>query len=251
MSVTALVADDEPLARQKVREFLAEVDWVTRVVETADGPDTLRALDALEPDLLFLDIQMPGCSGITVLERAKHRPVVIFTTAFDRYAVAAFELQALDYLLKPFGQERFHAAMERAREAMALRQDETMLERAREALTTTGGGPRRRLTRLFVRDRGRIVRVAVADIQRLEARDDYVAVFVAGRSHLVRMPMAEFALRLDPERFVQVHRSHIVNLDHIASLVPYDGVRLLIELRDGTRLMASRRRSKLLRHSAV
>lgn len=246
MNATALIADDEPLARQKLRGFLTDVPWLECVGETADGPATVQALDTLKPDLLLLDIQMPGCSGLAVLERATHTPVVIFTTAYDKYAVAAFELQALDYLLKPFGRERFLASIERARDELERRQDVPVLDRAREAFA-----PSTQLTRLFVRDRGRIVPVRVAEIERLEARDDYVALHLAGRRHLVHMPMAEFTRRLDPERFLQVHRSHIVNLDHVLALVPYDGSRLLVEMRDGTKIMASRRRSKELRHAAV
>ncbi len=246
MIARALVADDEPLARQKLRELLAEVSWIECVGEAADGVEALRQLDELKPDVLFLDIQMPGLSGLDVLARASHAPMVIFTTAYDRYAVAAFELQALDYLLKPFGRRRFLAAVERVREALERGPEPAMLERAQDALT-----PAPFLTRLFVRDRGRIVPVRVADIQRLEARDDYVAVYMSGGRHLVHMPMSEFARRLDPERFLQVHRSHIVNMDHVLALAPYDGSRLQVEMRDGTRIMASRTRSKQLRHEAV
>lgn len=246
MSTTAIIADDEPLARQKLRELLAEVPWMECVGEAADGNEALYQLDNLKPDVLFLDIQMPALSGLEVLARAAHAPVVVFTTAYDRYAVAAFELQALDYLLKPFGKRRFLAAIERVREVLERGPEGSTLERAQAALV-----PVPYLTRLFVRDRGRIVPVRVADIQRLEARDDYVAVHVAGGRHLVHMPMSEFSRRLDPERFLQVHRSHIVNLDHVLALVPYDGSRLQVELRDGTKIMASRTRSKRLRHEAV
>lgn len=246
MTATALIADDEPLARQKLRELLVEVPWLECVGEAADGLETLRQLERARPAVLFLDIQMPGLSGLEVLARATHKPAVIFTTAYDRYAVAAFELQALDYLLKPFGRGRFLAAIERLREAVEHGAEEPALERAQEALA-----PGRYLTRLFVRDRGRILPVRIADIHRLEARDDYVAVHVAGGRHLVHMPMSEFSRRLDPERFLQVHRSHIVNLDHVQALVPYDGSRLQVEMRDGTRIMASRTRSKHLRQEAV
>jgi len=247
MNATALLADDEPLARLKLRELLAEVPWLSCVGEAGDGLECLRLVDELTPDVLFLDIQMPGLSGLEVLARARHAPTVIFTTAYDRYAVAAFELQALDYLLKPFGRPRFQIAIERLRRRLDDEPDGTpLLERARAAMAP---GPF--LARLFVRDRGRIVPVRVADIQRLEARDDYVAVHVAGGRHLVHMPMSELTRRLDPERFLQVHRSHIVNLDQVAALVPYDGSRLQVELKDGTKVMASRARSRQLRAEAV
>lgn len=246
MTATALVADDEPLARRKLRELLDGVSWVECVGEAADGLETLHQMEARKPDLLFLDIQMPGLSGLEVLARSTHNPLVIFTTAYDRYAVSAFELQALDYLLKPFGRRRFLAALDRVKAALEQRPAVSTLERAREALAAPAY-----LSRLFVRDRGRIVPVRAADILRLEARDDYVAVHVANGRYLVHMPMSEFAHRLDPERFLQIHRSHIVNLDHVRALVPYDGSRLEVELRDGTRLMASRVRSRELRQRAV
>jgi two-component system LytT family response regulator len=240
-----LIADDEPLARRKLRDLLGEFSWVQCVGEVADGPATVRAVDALEPDLLFLDIEMPGMSGLGVLERIAHQPAVIFTTAFDKYAVAAFELAALDYLLKPFGPERLHTALDRARQSLAQRGTLPALQRAR---TVFDGAP---ATRFFVRDRGKIVPLQAREILHLEARDDYVAVYVAGRRYLVHLPLTEFERRLDPSRFVRIHRSHIVNLDHVVAFTPYDGTRLHVELRDGTRLLASRTRSRELRGTAI
>jgi two-component system LytT family response regulator len=244
--VTALIVDDEPLARAKLREMLADEEWILCVGDAADGESAVRAIDQERPDLVFLDVEMPGFSGLQVLERCQHRPAVIFTTAFDRYAVAAFELEALDYLLKPFGRERFHAALRRVRHAIG--QDETAtIERARRALATSAEP----LARIFVRDRGRIVPVAIADVHRFEAQDDYVEIVVGSRRHLVHLAMNDFERRLDPSRFVRVHRAHIVNLDHVAAFHRLGDSRLEVEMRDGTRIVASRERSKALRDRAV
>ena len=248
--VRALVIEDEPLARRQLRELAASLPWLACVGEAADGASAVRAIDDLQPDLVFLDIRMPALTGLEVLERAAHEPAVIFTTAFDQYAVAAFELGALDYLLKPFGRERFLAAMERVRRTLGAARaddDSSTVDRARAALGATTGP----VERIFVRDRGRIVPMPMRDIERLEAEDDYVAVHTRGRRFLVYLPLAEFERRLDPDRFLRVHRSHVVNLDFVTALVPFDAARLQVEMRDGTKIMASRARSRELRHLAI
>jgi two-component system LytT family response regulator len=250
--IRAVVIEDEPLARRQLRELAAGVPWLSCVGEAADGASAVRAIDGLRPDLVFLDIRMPELSGLEVLERTKHEPAVIFTTAFDQYAVAAFELGALDYLLKPFGRDRFLAAVERARRALtgarpADDSDSSTILRARAALGASAGP----VERIFVRDRGRIVPMPVREIERLEAEDDYVAVHTRGRRFLVYLPLAQFERRLDPERFLRIHRSHVVNVDFVTALVPFDAARLQVEMRDGTKIMASRARSRELRHLAI
>jgi two-component system, LytTR family, response regulator len=245
VKVQALVADDEPLARLRLQGLIRGVAWLECAGESADGESAVRMIDALRPELVFLDVEMPGLSGLEVLERIQHRPAVIFTTAFDRYAVTAFEVSALDYLLKPFGEERFREAVERARRALDLEAPPSTLERARGSL------PAGSLSRLFVRHRGRIVPVAVRDIDRLEAQDDYVMIHTAEGRHLVHLPLNELERRLDAARFVRVHRRHLVNIDRLAALVPFGDGRLELELRDGTRVLASRARSRELRQLAA
>ncbi len=245
MTIRVVIADDEPLARKKLSRLLKQDSAVECVGVAADGPEAVRLVSELTPDLLFLDIRMPGATGIEVLEQLDHRPHVIFTTAYDRYAVTAFELQALDYLLKPFGKERFSQALERAKTVIAQREPGVTRSRL-PALDAEGP-----LTRLFVRERGRIVPINITDIVRLEAVDDYVMVHVGGRKHLVSVRLRDFEARLDPDLFVRVHRSHMVNLDQVVSLTPHDGTRLQIELRDGTRIVASRTRSRELRKLVV
>jgi two-component system, LytTR family, response regulator len=242
MRVRALIVEDEPIARQRLRALIADTEWLECVGEAENGPAALRAIDELQPDLVFLDIELPEMSGLEVLERITHQPLVIFTTAYSKYAVAAFELEALDYLIKPFGPERFSSALERVRKSLKQPDHVPSLARAREGLAHD-----QPLNRLFVRDRGKIVPVDLHDVLYLAAEDDYVAVHLPGRRYLVYLPLTDFERRLDPARFVRIHRSYIVNLDHVTALVPFDPHRLNVELRDGTRLLASRDRSKSLR----
>lgn len=244
MVVRALIAEDEPLARRTLREFAGELDWMQVIGEAADGAEAVRMIDALAPDLVFLDVQMPEVSGLEVLRRIRHDPEVVFTTAHDGYAVAAFELEALDYLLKPFGRERFRAAAERVRRRLAATAPPSPAAGERAA-TTREPGP---LERIFVRHRDRIVPVRVEDIAWLEAADDYVTVHAGGQRYLVSLALADLERRLDPARFRRVHRSHVVNLDHVVSLRPYDDARrLVISLRDGSEVLASRAGSLELR----
>jgi two-component system LytT family response regulator len=249
MRTRAVIVEDEPIARAQLRDLIGDVDWIECIGEAADGRSAIALIDDVKPDLVFLDIEMPELSGLDVLSRIQHDPAIVFTTAYDKFAVAAFELEAIDYLLKPFGRDRLHAALERVRRAVRDDADVPVARRAREAADQlSGSGP---LTRIFVRDRGRILPVSAGDIERLEADDDYVAVITRGRRFLVYLGMNEFESRLDAERFVRVHRSHIVNMDHVAAMVPFDATRLQIEMRDGTKIIASRTRSRELRGLAI
>ncbi len=246
MKTRALIVEDEPIARARLRELLGQIDWIECIGEAADGKSAVRMIEELHPDLLFLDIEMPGMNGIEVLRSITQEPAVVFTTAYDHYAVTAFELEALDYLLKPFGAKRLHAALERAKRSLNADPEFPAAERARVALES-----REPFKRIFVRDRGRIIPISVDSIDRLEAEDDYVAVHTQGKRYLVYLSMSEFEARLDPQRFVRIHRSHIVNLDRVAAFLPQDGGRLLIEMKDGVKLSASRTRAKELRNFAI
>ena len=240
----ALIADDEPLARRTLREHLSAIDWIDVVGECGDGLSAIRAVDELRPDLLFLDIRMPGASGIAVAEQIAHRPYIIFTTAFDRYAVTAFEIGALDYLLKPFGRERVHAVLARAR---------TAIEHGMPAVAARANvlSPSRPLSHVFVKERGRMLAVPLDRVERLEACDDYVALYVDGRRHLLHARLQDLAARLEPSRFVRVHRSHVVNLSFVAAIEPRDGSRLTILLTSGARVPASRAGSAQIKSARI
>ena len=241
MKITALVADDEPIAREGLRHLLSQVDWLSVVGEAANGPAAVEAINTLEPDLVFLDIQMPGLLGTEVLRRITHRPHVVFTTAYGEHAVAAFELGALDYLQKPFGRDRLNAALERIRAALGEPAEHSTFDRLREALSQ---GP---MSRLFVRSGGSVVPVNVATVSWFEARGDYVAAHLGPSRHLLHLSLNRLEARLDPSRFVRIHRTHIVNLDFVRAFRREGKARLVAELTDGTRLAVSRTRSQELR----
>jgi len=239
-----LIVEDEPLARRRLRELLDEIEWLECVGEAETGALGVEMIDSLHPDLVFLDIQLPELDGLEVMRRIQHQPAVIFTTAYDRYAVSAFEFEALDYLLKPFGADRLQVALERARRMLRDPDAPPVRERVARAFEAPRDAP---LTTFFVRDQGRLVPVHTREIERLEADDDYVRVHTRGRVHLVYLTLNDFERRLDPASFLRIHRGHIVNLDFVSHLVPYDGSRIQVEMRDHTKILASRARSKELR----
>ena len=238
--VTALIADDEPLARAGLRAMLAEVDWITCVGEAPNGPAAVLAIESLKPELVFLDIQMPGLLGTEVMRRVTHTPYVIFTTAWAQHAAEAFELGALDYLLKPFGAERLAVTLERVRTVIG-EPAVSPLDRYRDA---SHGGP---ITRVFVRSGRAIIPVAVDTVSWFEADRDYVAVHVGRSRHLVHVALSRLEKRLDPARFVRIHRTSIVNLEHVRAFKSLGKGRLIAELIDGTQLEVSRNRAKELR----
>ena len=211
MKVTALIVEDEPLARASLRELVDEIDWIETVDEVADGKAAIRFIDEHEPDVVFLDVELPELSGLQVLERIRHRPRVVFTTAYDRYAVSAFEFEAVDYLVKPFGRRRFRETLDRLHRRI---EEEGVVVSAYEGEHAALGGPY--LRRLFARTGNRIVPIAVDTIMRLEAADYCVEAFCPDGSHLLDLTLGDLESRLDPDRFCRVHRSHIVNLDCVA-----------------------------------
>lgn len=240
--VTLVIVEDEVEARLNLRDFLRGLDWIDLIGEARDGGEAVEILDRLRPDLILLDIQLPVRSGLEVLRSLHYTPDVVFTTAHDEHALRAFELGAVDYLLKPFGRDRFLAAMERVRQRRATPPEAPgALERMRAALESAP------LERLFVRQGARIVPVAVADIMHIAAAGDYAEVRTGRATYLIHVPLRELAERLDPARFLRVHRSHVVNLDAVDHIAPFDDRRLALRLRDGTEIVASRAASEALR----
>ncbi len=249
MTVRALIVDDEPLSRRILRDFAVDVDWLDIIGEATDGRMAVQMIDRLQPDLVFLDVQLPKLTGLQVLERVSCEPAIVFTTAYHRYAIAAFELEALDYLLKPIGRARFHQAMERGRQRLTAKKeaaDKLPSVRERAALALQHHETFEPLQRMFVRDaRGKIIHLRLDDVSRFVAADDYVAVHANKTSYLVHLTLNDFEQRLDRKQFRRVHRSVIVNLDHVVSCQPMER-RLLLKLRDGSEVSTSRAGSQSL-----
>ncbi|HSI57604.1 MAG TPA: LytTR family DNA-binding domain-containing protein [Ideonella sp.] len=241
-----LIAEDEPLASEGLAEWVRQLPQLELVASAADGASALRAIRELQPDLVLMDIQMPGMTGLQVLRELAAddeapAPAVIFTTAYDEHALAAFELHAVDYLLKPFAQERFNEAV------LHVVQRGAALGQALPALEAAQKEEAEPLTRLLVRDGARIVPLLVDEIEHFRSDTKYTAVTSKGRSYLVRLPISEFEKRLDPKRFLKVNRSCLVNLDFVDLMTPGDGSQYVIRLRDGSSVTASREVSKHLR----
>ena len=235
-ALTCVVVDDEEMARARLRDLLQGVADVRVIGEAVDGPSAVRSLDTLRPDIVFLDIRLPGLTGLQVLERVRHVPAVIFTTAFDEFAVTAFELHALDYLLKPFSGNRLHVALARAREALTGHHAPGVLDRATAALS--GSAPQC----VFVRDRGTLLAVPLSSVERIEGSDDYSALYAGARRYLVLRRLSELETTLAAARFLRIHRSHIINLAYVVALRGLDGGRVEVEMQSGARLPASRAR---------
>jgi two-component system LytT family response regulator len=244
MNDSVLIADDEPLARRTLREHLQSLHWTGLIHEAPDGLAAIAAANTHRPDLVFLDIVMPGATGLEVIEQLDYEPKVIFTTAHDQYAVTAFELGALDYLLKPFGRERVERVIDRAR--AAPQGSIALLSRARESL-----GQLRTLSRIFVRDGTRIVPIPLSTLERIQGADDYVTIFTATKEYLVNLRLSDLEDHLRAANFLRVHRSHLINLEYVASIEPYDAARCEVVLKSGTRIVASRTGSKSLRDLAL
>jgi two-component system, LytTR family, response regulator len=242
---TILIADDEPLARQTLRAYLRDLGCKGAIHEAADGDAAVAFANRERPDLIFLDIVMPGATGLEVLGQLDHETAVIFTTAHDQYAVTAFELGALDYILKPFGRDRLERVIDRAMHA-SPGSVVPVLPRAEEALT-----PARTLSKIFVRDGDRIVSVALSSIERVQGADDYVTVFTATREYLVSIRLADLEAKLSRVNFMRIHRSHLINLEYVTVIEPCDPVRLQVLMKSGARIVASRAGSKRLRELAL
>jgi two-component system, LytTR family, response regulator len=245
-SFRVVVVDDEPLARNVVREFLKAHPGVEVVAECGNGFAAVKAVAELSPDLVFLDVQMPKLNGFEVLELLGSGVPVVFTTAYDEYAVQAFEVHAVDYLLKPFSEERFAEALSRARARVQAREAGGDLD----GLITDDRNRQSPLERVLIRDGSQVHVLPVEKIDYVEAQDDYVSFRAEGRSYLKDQTMAAVEGSLDPARFVRIHRSYVLNIERLARVELYAKDSRIAILRDGTKLPVSRagyaRLSKLL-----
>ena len=263
--VRVVIADDEAIARAGLRRMLGAFDWIDVVGEAAHGLAAIETIERLRPELVFLDIQMPGVLGTDVLGRLTQNPFAVFTTAYAEHAVTAFELGAVDYLLKPFGSVRLAATLDRVRTALGVSalgvsapgvsalgasaigepSADTPVDRLGEVL---GKGP---LRRLFIRHESAIVPLPVADVRWFEADGDYVIAHAERGRHVLSLSLARLEAQLDPKRFARIHRAHLVNLDHVLAFRSHGKGGMIAELRGGERLAVSRARAQELRRLGI
>lgn len=236
--VRAIICEDEPLALRAMREYLEDVSWLEIVDAATDGRTALRLINKHDPDLIFLDVQMPGLNGLQVLEALNDKPAVVFTTAFDEYAVPAFDHGAVDYLVKPFGKERLIQTLDRVRVRLAGQGAPRRATRAADEPYTD---------RLFARHKGAVVPVATREISRLTAADGGVEIHARGAVLWLDSTLGEVERRLDPRDFVRVHRTHVVHLGRVQRIGRYDERRLVLTMEDSSTIIASRAGSQLLR----
>jgi len=236
-TLRAIIADDEELARRILREYLASEPDIEIVAECPNGFEAVKAVNDLKPDLLFLDVQMPKLDGFEVLELVDSAVAVVFVTAYDQYAMRAFDAAAVDYLLKPFTTERFRASLDRVRGRFSAAAAPPQLPRD---LKLASRAPEEYLERLVVKDGPRVHVIPVGKLDYAEAQDDYVALRSEGKSWLKQQTISGLETALDPRRFLRVHRSFLVNMERIARLEPNTKDTWLAILRDGTKIPMSR-----------
>jgi two-component system, LytTR family, response regulator len=241
VKIRTLIVDDEPLARERVRALLADETDIEIVGECRDGLEAVDGIRREAPDLVFLDVQIPEIDGFGVIERVgiEKTPVIVFVTAYDQYALQAFEVHAVDYLLKPFDHDRFQKALARARQSVQLRRSGDVNERL-VALLEDLKTPQGHLERLVVKSSGRLFFLRAEEIDWIESAGNYVSLHVGPESHLLRETMNGIETKLDPARFIRIHRTAIVNIDRIRELQPLFHGEYDVVLRTGTTLTLSR-----------
>jgi two-component system LytT family response regulator len=232
--IAAMIVDDEELARHVLRELLEKHPEIEMVAECANGLEAVKAVAEKKPDLIFLDVQMPKLTGFDVLELIGNDVPVIFVTAYDQYAMRAFDVHAVDYLLKPVGRDRFEAALGHAKSRLGEKMPRG------EDLAAAARPPQQFLERIVVKDGANVTLIPVAKLDFAEAQDDYVALATGGKKHLKQQTIASLEASLDPGSFVRIHRSYLVNLERVARIEPYGKDSRLAILQDGTRLPVSR-----------
>lgn len=234
--IKVILIDDEPLARNLLKEYLMSFPQMTVVTECGDGFEALKAIQSFNPDLIFLDIQMPKINGFETLELLEKRPSVIFTTAFDEYAIKAFELNAIDYLLKPFGQDRFSKSVEKYLENPAendrLKKTEVIDQLTKKHAEESN--------RIVVKNGSNILILAVDEVTCIEAYDDYVKIFNTETFYLKKKTMSFYEDVLNPQKFVRIHRSFIINVNYLTRIEPVDKNNSLAILKNGTKIPISR-----------
>lgn len=241
-NVRVLTVDDEPLGRERLRNFLALEGSVTHVGEAANGDEAISRIRDLKPDLVFLDIHLPGCTGFAVLEQlaTEPPPAVVFVTAHDQFALQAFDVHAVDYLLKPFDRGRFRTALQRALDRLRTTRPDELTHNLNALLAQLQPKPAAPLQRIPVKTSGKVLFVNIPDVDWVGSADNYVELHVGPQAHLIRETLTAMQQRLPPERFIRISRTVIVNSERVKELQPLFHGEYSLTLRDGTRLTLSR-----------
>ena len=234
-TIKTIIVDDEELARSLLREYCSYHPNIQIVAECANGFEAVKAVTELDPDLMFLDIQMPKLSGFEVIELLDESPAVIFVTAFDQYALKAFDVHAVDYLLKPYGKERFNEALNLAIQRLNKHQSGRTKQLAIEAKPSG-----QLMERILIKEGSKVLVIPVEKIDFIEAQDDYASFRFEGKSHLKIQRLADLESSLDPRRFVRIHRSYILNIDRLSKIELFAKESRTAILKDGTKLPVSR-----------
>lgn len=247
MKITCLTIDDEQLARELLREYIGHIPDLSVIGEAATGKDAIEMIDNLKPDLIFLDVQMPGMTGFEVLDEIEHDPFVIFTTAYDQYAIKAFEKNAVDYLLKPLDQERFKLAIERAVTRMKLEQNNVgELLRSLKTENKTSYD-----SHIFVQKSEKLLNLAVEEIMFLEASGDYTVLTTKGDQFVSSSGIGKLEEILNPETFIRVHRSTIININFLKEIERHFNGGMIVKMQTGKSFPVSRTYAKVIRRKVV
>jgi len=248
-AISIIIVEDEKPARDLIRAYLEGFPGIKLLGEYDNGFDGLKAINEHKPDAILLDVQMPKLTGFEMLEVLEHNPEVVFTTAYDQYAIRAFEQNAVDYLLKPFSRDRFHEAMGKLESRLESHQEEkedkTGIEKIRQHLAES----EEKLHRVVIKKSGKIHVISTADINYLEAQDDYVMIYTNDGRYLKQQTMKYFEKHLDPQQFVRVHRSYIANITCIERIEPYEKSNFILILKDGNKVPVSRNGMQVLKEN--
>jgi len=246
---STIIIDDEKLSRDLIREYLALHDNFEVVAECRDAHEAYAAITQFKPDLIFLDIQMPQINGFELLEMLEKIPQVIFSTAYDQYAIKAFEVNAVDYLLKPYDEQRFNVALDRA--LRNQKTDRTLTQETIEKLLHSIQKSDQYLQRLMIKQSGKIVFITCDEIEWIEAKDDYAEIHSRKESYLIQQSMNSLETRLNPDQFIRAHRSYIVNIDSIKEIVPFFQGRHKLILKNGKEISLSRSGAQKIKRFGV
>ncbi len=244
-TIKAIIVEDEKPARDLVKNYLESIPDLELVGEFDNGFDGLKAINELKPDVIFLDVQMPKLTGFEMLEVLEHKPEVIFTTAYDQYAINAFEQNAVDYLLKPFSKQRFEEAIDKLKVKLNKQEEPSSIDRIRQHFAES----EEKIHRVVIKKSGRIHVISTEKINFLEAQDDYVMIYTNEGKYLKQQTMKYFEKHLDPEQFVRVHRSYIANVSCIERIEPYEKSNFILILKDGNKVPVSRSGMQILKEN--